>query len=89
MIPSMRLKCPPWDCDQTLDRIMNGSLLYLIVNCPYLCYSMGVCARYQASPKDTHLLVVKKIIKFFDTTKCGIWYTQYTTTSLVAYCDAD
>ena len=35
---------------QTLYKSMIRSLLYLITSCPNLCYSMGVYARYQASP---------------------------------------
>ena len=71
MITGMRLK-GPWDCDQTPYRIMIRNLLYLTVNCSELCYCVGVCARYQASSKENHLLAVKKIIKFFGTTEYGI-----------------
>lgn len=36
--------------DHSLYRSMIGSLLYLITSRPDICYSLGVCARYQASP---------------------------------------
>ena len=48
----------------TLYRSMIGSLLYLTASRSDVCYSLEVCARYQSSPKDSHLLVVKKIIKY-------------------------
>ena len=45
---------------------------------------------YQASPKDSHLLSVKKIIKYVSgIVDYGLWYTRDTTASLVGYCDAN
>ena len=37
--------------DPTLFRSMIGSLLYLTASMPDICFSVGVCARYQANPK--------------------------------------
>ncbi|XP_058745901.1 uncharacterized protein LOC131618754 [Vicia villosa] len=37
--------------DQSLYRIMIGSLLYLTANKPYIVFGVGVYARYQAEPK--------------------------------------
>ena len=39
--------------DQSLYRSMIGSLLYLTASRPDLCYSVGVCARFQANPKES------------------------------------
>lgn len=39
------------DVDPSLYRSMIGVLLYLIANRPNICFNVGVCARYQASPK--------------------------------------
>ena len=51
---------------------------------------MEVCARYKASPKESHLQVVKKIINYVSgTTEYDVWYTQDTITSLVRCCGAD
>ena len=76
--------------DQTLNRSMIRSLLYLTASHMDLCYSMGVCARYQVSPKESHLLAVKKIIKYVSgTDENGVWYTQDTIAILVGYCDVD
>ncbi|XP_019098419.1 PREDICTED: uncharacterized protein LOC109131701, partial [Camelina sativa] len=50
--------------DERLYRGMIGSLLYLTASRPDLCYSVGVYARYQSSPRVLHLTAVKRIIKF-------------------------
>ena len=38
--------------DPTLYRSMIGSLLYLIASRPNIAFSLGMCARYQACPKE-------------------------------------
>ena len=49
--------------DQTLYRSMIGSLFYLTSSQPDLCYNVGICAQYQAYPKESRMIDVKKIIK--------------------------
>ena len=46
----------------TLYRSIIGSLLYLTTNKPDIAFSVGVCAQYQAAPKESHLTMVKQII---------------------------
>ena len=76
--------------DQTLYRSMIGSLLCIIANIPDLCYSVGICARYQANLKESHLPVVKKIIKHDSgTIEFELWYSCDSTKTLMGYCDAD
>ena len=48
--------------DQTNYRSMIGSLMYLTASRPDIAYSVGVCARYQANPKQSHVKAVKRII---------------------------
>ena len=50
--------------DEKLYRAMIGSLLYLTASLPNICYSVGVCARYQASPRMSHMNALKQIIKY-------------------------
>ncbi|CAM8965501.1 unnamed protein product [Rhodiola kirilowii] len=58
---------------------MIGSLLYLTASRPDIAYAVGVCARYHADPKESHLLQVKRIIKYVcRTVDFGIWYTKDT-----------
>ena len=41
--------------DSSLYRTMIGSLLYLTTNIPNISYSVEVCARYQANPKESQM----------------------------------
>ena len=47
------------EVDPTLYQSMIGSLLYLIASRPDIAFSIGVCARFQAAPKESHLTAVK------------------------------
>ncbi|MCI53772.1 gag-pol polyprotein, partial [Trifolium medium] len=56
---------------------MIGSLLYLTASMPYITFAVGVCARYQAQPKMSHLIQVKRILKYINgTCDYGILYSQ-------------
>ncbi|CAL8992931.1 unnamed protein product [Prunus brigantina] len=74
--------------DQTLYRSMIGSLLYLTASRPDISFSVGVCARFQSDPKESHLFAVKRIIKYVSI-EFGLWYTYDTCVNLVVYSDAD
>ena len=52
------------DVDQKVYRSMIGPLLYLCASRPDIVLSVGVCARYQAAPKESHLVAVKRIIRY-------------------------
>ncbi|CAM8917244.1 unnamed protein product [Rhodiola kirilowii] len=72
---------------QTLYKRMIGSLLNLTTSRPDIAYAVGVYARYQANLKDSHLLRVKRIIKYMgETADYGI---SDTSSCLVVYYDAD
>ena len=59
--------------DPTLFRSMIGSLLYLTASRPDICFSVGICAKYQVNPKESHIAAVKMIIKYVNaTTDYGI-----------------
>ncbi len=76
--------------DQSLYRSMIGSLLYLTASRPDITFAVGVCARYQAEPKISHLTQVKRILKYVNgTCDYGILYTHGESTTLIGYCDAD
>ncbi|CAM8963218.1 unnamed protein product [Rhodiola kirilowii] len=76
--------------DQTLYISMIGSLLYLTTSRPDIDHAVGVCARYQANPKESHPMNVKRTIKYVcGTADYELWYTKDTNSCLVGYCDAD
>ena len=76
--------------DYSLYRSMIGSLLYLTASRPDISYSVGVCARYQAIPKESHMTTLKRIIKYVKTTaNFGVWYNKDINNVLAGYSDAD
>ena len=57
---------------------------------PDISYSVRVCARYQANPKESHMIALKRIIKYVKTTAdFGVWYSKDTNDVLTGYSDAD
>ena len=76
--------------DSFLYRSMIGSLLYLIASKPNISYCVGVCARYQANPKESHMIALKGIIKYVKATAdFGMWYSKDINDALAADSDAD
>ena len=65
---------------------MIGSLLCLTASRPDISYNVGVCARYQANPKESHMIALKRIIKYVKTTAdFGVRYSKYTNDVLAGY----
>jgi len=78
------------EVNQTMFRGMIGSLLYLTASRPDIMQSVCVCARYQANPKESHLIAVKRILKYLKgTISFGLWYPSGASLSLIGYSDAD
>jgi hypothetical protein len=76
--------------DPSLYRNMIGSLLYLTASRSDIAFSVGVCARFQANPKESHPTAVKRIIRYVnDTLLYGIWYSRETNLVVVGYSDVD
>ena len=51
---------------------------------------MGVCARYQANPKESHMIALKRIIKYVKTiANFGVWYSKDTNDVLAGYSDTN
>ena len=74
----------------TLYGSIIGSLLYLTTSRLDIVVSVGVCARYQAAPKESHLTVVKRIICYINgTLEYGLWYSKDSIDYLYGYPDAD
>ncbi|CAL8097233.1 unnamed protein product [Prunus armeniaca] len=76
--------------DQKLYRSMIGSLLYLTASRPDISFSVGLCARFQSDPKESHLLAVKRILRYVSgTTNFGVYYSFDSNVELAGYSDAD
>ncbi|GJY11420.1 putative reverse transcriptase domain-containing protein [Tanacetum coccineum] len=69
---------------------MIGSLMYLIASRPDIQFSTCLCARYKANPKESHLVVVKRIFRYLKgTPNLGLWYLKEPGFNLKAYSDSD
>lgn len=70
-------------------RSIIGSLLYLSASRPDIKFNVCMCARYQSNPKESHLSVVKRIMRYLlDTINLGLWYPKNSSYNLVGYSDA-
>jgi hypothetical protein len=71
-------------------RSMIGSLLYLCASRPDIMFSVYMCARFQANPKECHLVVVKRILRYLvHTPNLGLWYPKGSKFDLLGYSDSD
>jgi len=76
--------------DIKLYRSMIDSLLYLIASRPDITFSVCLCARFQSYPKESHLIAVKHIIRYFKgTIRIGLWYLKTRQFSMTSFSDAD
>jgi hypothetical protein len=78
------------EANQTLYRSMIGSLLYVTTSRPNIMQAIGLVARFQDAPKETHVQVVKRIFKYLKgTLDFGLWYSRGEYFTLTTYTDAD
>ena len=78
------------EVDQKLYRSIIGSLLYVTTSRPDIMHAVGLVARFQANPKETHVLAIKRIFRYLKgTTEFGLWYPKGNELTLVAYTDVD
>jgi len=76
--------------DQTKYRGLIGSLLYLTTNRPSIMFVVCPCVRFQSNPKESHLKVVKMILKYLKgTSTVGLWYPSHSPIQLVGYSNSD
>ncbi|GJU17228.1 putative ribonuclease H-like domain-containing protein [Tanacetum coccineum] len=78
------------DVDVHLYRSMIGSLMYLTSSRPDIMFAVCACARFQVTPKVSHLHAVKRIFRYLKgQPKLGLWYPRDSSFDLVAYSDSD
>jgi hypothetical protein len=52
--------------------------------------SVCMCAKFQSDPKECHLAVIKRILRYLVSTPCfRIWYPKGCTFDLIRYLDSD
>ena len=53
-------------------------------------FSVCMCARFQASPRESHLKATKRIFRYLKPTQnVGLWYPKGAKFELVGYSDSD
>ncbi|GJR29960.1 RNA-directed DNA polymerase, eukaryota [Tanacetum coccineum] len=78
------------DVDVHLYRSMIGSLMYLTTSKPDIIFDVCACARFQVTPKVSHLYAVKRIFRYLKgQPKLGLWYPKDSPFNLEAYTDSD
>ena len=76
--------------NQKLYRGMIGSLIYLAASRPNVMFCVCLCARFQACPKESHLIALKRIFRYlFGTKNLGLWYPKKLSLELIGFSDAD
>ncbi|GKC09340.1 hypothetical protein Tco_1000950 [Tanacetum coccineum] len=78
------------DVDVHVYRSMIGSLMYLTASRPDIMFVVCACARFQVTPKASHLNAVKRIFRYLKhQPKLGLWYPRDSPFELEAYSDSD
>ncbi|GJY68170.1 putative ribonuclease H-like domain-containing protein [Tanacetum coccineum] len=78
------------DVDVHLYRSMIGSLMYLTSSRPDIMFVVCACARFQVTPKVSHLHAMKRIFRYLKgQPKLGLWYPKDSPFDLEAYSDSD
>nr|GEV91352.1 hypothetical protein [Tanacetum cinerariifolium] len=81
---------PGKNIDLHLYRSMIRSLMYLTASRPDIMFAVCACARHQVTPKECHLLAVKRIFRYLKgNLKLRLWYPKDSSFDLVAYSDSD
>ncbi|GKA82760.1 putative ribonuclease H-like domain-containing protein [Tanacetum coccineum] len=76
--------------DVHLYRSMIGSLMYLTASRPDITFAVCACARFQVTPKISHLHAVKRIFRYLKgQPKLGLWYPRDSPFDLEAFSDSD
>jgi hypothetical protein len=76
--------------DQREYRSMIGSLLYLTVTRPDIQFIVGLCTRFQSSPRSSHRTAVQRVFRYLKhTPEFGIWYSASSSLDLVGFSNAD
>ncbi|GKE85006.1 hypothetical protein Tco_1558748 [Tanacetum coccineum] len=69
---------------------MIGSSMYLTASRPNIMFAVCACARFQVTPKTSHLHAVKRVFRYLKgQPKLGLWYPRDSPFDLEAFSDSD
>ncbi|GJW46329.1 retrovirus-related pol polyprotein from transposon TNT 1-94 [Tanacetum coccineum] len=86
----MDVKSAFQNVNETSYRGMIGSQMYLTATRPDIQFSIVLCVRYQSNPKESHLTVVKRILKYLKGTPTfGLYYPKCLGFDLKGYSNSD
>ncbi|GKD17326.1 putative ribonuclease H-like domain-containing protein, partial [Tanacetum coccineum] len=72
------------------DKDKDWLLMYLMAFRPDIMFVVCACARFQVTPKVSHLHAVKRIFRYLTgQSKLGLWYPTYSPFDLEAFSDSD
>ncbi|GJX66507.1 putative ribonuclease H-like domain-containing protein [Tanacetum coccineum] len=78
------------DMDVHLYRLMIRSLMYLTTSRTDIMFAICACARFQVTPKVSHLHAVKRIFRYLKgQPKLGLWYHRDSPFDMEAFSDSD
>ncbi|GJV96435.1 hypothetical protein Tco_1548012 [Tanacetum coccineum] len=78
------------DVDVHVYPSMIGSLMYLTASRSDIMFVVCACARFQVTPKASHLNAVKRIFRYLKhQPKLGLWYPRDSPFELEAFSDSD
>ncbi|GKE31089.1 putative ribonuclease H-like domain-containing protein, partial [Tanacetum coccineum] len=76
--------------DVHLCKSMIRSLMYLITSRPDIMFAVCACARFEVTPKTSHIHVVKRILRYLKgQPKLGLWYPRDLPFDLEVFSDSD
>jgi hypothetical protein len=76
--------------DQKMYRSMIGSLLFVTASRLDVMFNVCMCARFQATPRESHLKATKRILRYLKHTQnIRLWYPKAAKFELIGYSDAD
>ena len=76
--------------EPNLFRGMIGSLLYFTASRPNIMFSICMCVCLQSNPKESHLIAIKRILRYLNgTPNLGLWYPRLDSYYVYRYIDTD
>ena len=76
--------------EQKKYKSMIGGLQYLTHTRPDITNAVGIVARFQANPRETHYTAIKRIFRYMKwTLEFGLWHDRSNDFTRSAYTDVD